>query len=211
MADPNTTGSAAAFLPDRLDLGSLRRAAADCTACPLHATGTQTVFGEGPADAALMLVGEAPGDQEDKAGRPFVGPSGRLLNEALEAAGLDRAVCYITNAVKHFKWEGRGQRRIPAKPNAAEMRACSPWLEAELAVVKPRVVVGLGAVAGQALFGPAFRVTKQHGTFISSPHAAHVLGTFHPSAILRSRNREEDMAKLVADLRKAASALDGAE
>lgn len=211
MARSSPTGSAAAFLPDTLDLGSLRRAAAKCTACPLHATGTQTVFGEGPADATLMLVGEAPGDQEDKAGRPFVGPSGRLLNEALEAAGLDRAACYVTNAVKHFKWEGRGQRRIPAKPNAAEMRACSPWLETELAVVKPRVVVGLGAVAGQALFGPAFRVTKQRGAFLPSPHAPHVLATFHPSAILRSRNRAADMTLFIADLRKAASALDGAE
>ncbi len=202
--------SAAAFLPDRLNLTSLREAADGCTACPLHLTGTQTVFGEGPARARLVLVGEQPGDREDLEGHPFVGPAGRLLDEALEEAGIDRATAYLTNAVKHFKWQARGKRRIHQKPNAAEIAACRPWLDAELTVVRPEALVCLGATAAQALLGRQFRVTRDRGRLLDSELAPVTLATVHPSSILRAPDEEarrRDRALFVEDLRVAAAAL----
>src|SRR3954449_10221379 len=168
MAQTVDTGTAADYLPQRLSLSSLREAAAGCQACPLWRTATQTVFGEGAARSELMLVGEQPGDREDREGHPFVGPAGRLLDEALEEAGIDRARAYVTNVVKHFKWQARGKRRIHAKPSWSEIAACRPWLEAELAVVKPEVLVCLGATAAQALLGKQFRVTKERGVPVAS-------------------------------------------
>jgi uracil-DNA glycosylase family protein len=199
--------TAADYLPARLSQSSLREAAAVCRGCELWRTATQTVFGEGPAGAAVMFVGEQPGDQEDQQGRPFVGPAGRLFDQALEEVGIDRTQVYVTNAVKHFKWQPRGKRRIHQKPNWAEMTACKPWLEAELAVVKPRVLVALGATAGQALLGRQFRVTKQRGELIDSPLAEYVLATIHPSAILRAEDRDREYAGFVADLEKIAELL----
>jgi uracil-DNA glycosylase family protein len=199
------------LLPDRLSLPALRAAAADCKACPLWRTGTQTVFGQGLRRADVMLVGEQPGDREDRAGRPFVGPAGGLLDRALADAGIDRREVYVTNVVKHFKWEPRGKRRIHKKPNASEIRACRPWLDSELSVVKPRVVVCLGATAAQALLGPKFRVTQQRGTFVDSDLAEFVTATIHPSSILRAPDdeaRREQFEGLVGDLRLAADALD---
>jgi DNA polymerase len=193
---------------NRLD--ELRDEAAGCRACPLWKTGTQTVFGEGAARATVMFVGEQPGDQEDKAGRPFVGPAGRLLDEALAAAGIDRDAAFVTNAVKHFKWEARGKRRIHAKPSWSEVAACRPWLDGELAAVKPAVLVCLGATAAQALLGRAFRVTKERGTWVESDLAEHVTATIHPSAILRQRtdeDRHREMDAFVEDLRLVASVL----
>lgn len=191
-------------------LAQLRRDAADCRACPLWQTGTQTVFGEGAADAEVLLVGEQPGDQEDRAGRPFVGPAGRVLDEALELAGIDRSTTYVTNAVKHFKWTARGKRRIHAKPSWSEVSACHPWLQSELEVVRPSVVVCLGATAAQALLGRQFRVTKQRGEWVDSDLAEHVTATIHPSAVLRMRTdeeRHEEMARFVDDLKLVASVL----
>jgi len=186
----------------------LRRIAAGCTACPLYANATQTVFGEGNIHAALMLVGETPGDQEDRAGRPFVGPAGRLLDKCLAAAGIERDAAYVTNVVKHFKFEPRGKRRIHKKPNAIEIRACVPWLEAEIERVKPRVLVCLGATAAQALLGPAFRVTQRRGELVPSNLAPRVLATVHPSSLLRADdNRDAAIAQFVDDLRQAAKAL----
>ena len=202
--------SAAAFLPSRLNLTSLRRAAQGCTACPLHLTGTQTVFGEGRAGARLVLVGEQPGDREDLEGRPFVGPAGRLLEEALEEAGIDRATAYLTNVVKHFKWQGRGKRRIHQKPNAAEIAACRPWLDSELTVVRAEALVCLGATAAQALLGRQFRVTRDRGLLLDSELAPVTLATVHPSSILRAPDEEarrRDRALFVEDLRVAAAAL----
>jgi DNA polymerase len=201
---------AAEFLPDRLTLAALRSAAAGCRGCELWRCGTQTVFGEGTERARIMLVGEQPGDREDLAGRPFVGPAGRLLDEALEEAGIERDEAYVTNAVKHFKWEPRGPRRIHAKPNAREVAACRPWLDAELAAVEPEVLVLLGATAAQALLGRAFRVTQSRGQVLEPEYGVATVATIHPSAILRQREREErarERAALVADLRVAASAL----
>jgi uracil-DNA glycosylase family protein len=203
--------SAAEYLPERPTLPRLRAAAAGCRACPLWQTGTQTVFGEGGASARLMLVGEQPGDQEDTQGRPFVGPAGRLLEQALVQAGIDRDDAYLTNAVKHFKWEARGKRRIHAKPAWSEQVACRPWLEAELAVVAPRVLVCLGATAAQSLLGKQFRVTKERGRWLDSELAEHVTATIHPSAVLRQRDgesRRRELAGLVADLTLVASVLD---
>ena len=190
-------------------LTTLREAAAGCRACPLWQIGTQTVFGEGPEDAELMLVGEQPGDREDREGRPFVGPAGRLLDEALEEAGIDRTRVYLTNAVKHFKWRAGGKRRIHAKPNWSEIAACRPWLDSELEVVRPDVLVCLGATAAQALIGRSFRVTKQRGEPVESDLAPHVLATIHPSAILRAdaERRKIERAALVKDLEVAASLL----
>ena len=193
------------------ELETLRRDAADCRACPLWQTGTQTVFGEGAASAQVVFVGEQPGDQEDKQGRPFVGPAGRVLDEALELAGIDRSTTYVTNAVKHFKWTARGKRRIHAKPNWSEIAACNPWLQSELEVVEPSVVVCLGATAAQALLGKQFRVTKQRGTWVESELAPHVTATIHPSSILRQRSDEErhkEMAGFVADLELVAAVLE---
>jgi uracil-DNA glycosylase family protein len=197
-----TEGTAAAYLPDRLSLSALRERAAGCQACDLWKTGTQTVFGEGAKQSQVMLVGEQPGDYEDREGRPFVGPAGQLLDRALEEAGIDRGLAYVTNVVKHFKWQARGKRRIHQKPNWAEMTACRPWLEAELQVVKPAVLVCLGATAAQALLGRDFRVSRQRGQLVDSPLAPHVLATVHPSAILRADEREAEFAAFVADLRK---------
>jgi uracil-DNA glycosylase len=201
--------TAAALVPERPSLPKLREAAAGCTACDLYKTGTQTVFGEGARSAEAMFVGEQPGDQEDKAGKPFVGPAGRLFDEALEDAGIDRTQVYVTNVVKHFKWVGRGKRRIHQKPNWQEIAACRPWLDAELAVVEPRVLVCLGATAAQALLGRQFRVTKERGRPVESELAEHVLATIHPSAILRSdpETREQEYAAFVADLRSVAALL----
>ena len=202
--------SAAAYVPERPTLPRLRKAAADCRGCALWENATQTVFGEGPAPAELMLVGEQPGDQEDQQGHPFVGPAGRLLDEALELAGIDRRLVYTTNAVKHFKWEARGKRRIHAKPTWSEQMACRPWLEAELAAVRPRVLVCLGATAAQSLLGKQFRVTKERGRWLDSDLAEHVTATIHPSAILRQRDtesRHRELGALVADLELVAGVL----
>jgi DNA polymerase len=204
-AAPHT---AAELIPPRPSLAKLRAAAARCTACPLHVHATQTVFGEGP-ERALMLVGEQPGDQEDRAGHPFVGPAGHLLDHCLAAAGIDRDKAYVTNVVKHFKWIPRGKRRIHGKPNAREIQACKPWLEAEIAAIKPTVVVCLGATAAQALLGPAFRVTRERGRLVPSALAPHVLATVHPSALLRARDAEREAAitRFVADLATVAPLL----
>jgi uracil-DNA glycosylase family protein len=202
--------SAAEFLPASITLPALRAAAAGCRGCDLWRCGTQTVFGEGTQRARIMLVGEQPGDKEDLAGRPFVGPAGKLLDEALEEAGIDRGDAYVTNAVKHFKWEPRGPRRIHAKPNAREVAACRPWLDAELAAVRPEVLVLLGATAAQALLGRGFRVTQSRGQLLEPEYGVPTLATIHPSAILRQREREDrhrELAALVADLRVAAAAL----
>jgi uracil-DNA glycosylase len=198
------------LIPERPTLPKLREAAAGCRACGLWRLGTQTVFGAGPRRARVMMVGEQPGDQEDRAGEPFVGPAGRVLDDALSAAGIDRGDAYVTNAVKHFKWKaGRGKRRLHQRPDAAEVRACRPWLEAELAVVRPTLLVLLGATAAQSLLGPKFRVTRERGRLIESDLAPLVTATVHPSSILRGDpdEREEAMAALVADLRGAERAL----
>src|SRR4051812_41868398 len=202
--------SAAERIPERPTLASVREAAKDCRACDLWKLGTQTVFGEGGRRAELMLVGEQPGDQEDIAGRPFVGPAGKLLDRALEEAGIDRAAVYVTNVVKHFKWEPRGKRRIHKKPNAGEITACRPWLETEIALVKPRAIVCLGATAAQALLGRHFKVTAHRGEFIPSPLAPLVLATVHPSSILRApddESRHREMKQFTEDLKTVAKAL----
>jgi DNA polymerase len=184
-------------------LEQLREEAAGCRACDLWKTGTQTVFGEGSARAEVMMVGEQPGDREDMEGRPFVGPAGHVLDQALEQVGIDRDIVYVTNVVKHFKWRPRGKRRIHQKPNAEEIRACRPWLEAELEVAQPRVLVCLGAVAAQALLGRQFRVTRERGQFVESALAERVTATVHPSSILRAPDAEARAAAMdgfVADL-----------
>ena len=192
-------------------LEGLTAAARGCTACPLFERATQTVFGEGPASARMLLVGEQPGDVEDLAGRPFVGPAGKLLDRALAEAGISRDRVYVTNAVKHFKWVPRGKRRIHSKPNSMEIQACFPWLEAEISAVKPQVVVALGATAAQALMGRSFRVTKQRGVPLASPLAPQVVATVHPSALLRAPDEETRRAetkRFIADLRAAAKLLE---
>jgi DNA polymerase len=199
------------LVPERPSLSRLREAAAGCRACPLWKTGTQTVFGEGLQKAEIVFVGEQPGDREDREGRPFVGPAGRVLDEALAEAGIDRRLAYVTNAVKHFKWEGRGKRRIHQKPNAEELAACRPWLDAELSVLDPQVLVALGATAAQALLGRSFRVTKQRGVPVESDLAPNVLATVHPSSILRAPDeaaRREAYAAFVADLQVVRKLLD---
>ena len=210
MAQQQLFDNAAPLVPENPTLPKLREAAAGCKACDLWKTGTQTVFGEGTRNAEIVFVGEQPGDKEDLAGRPFVGPAGRVLDEALEAAGIDRKLAYVTNAVKHFKWEPRGKRRIHAKPNWAELAACRPWLDAELAVVKPKVLVALGAAAAQALLGRQFRVTKQRGVPVESDLAPYVIATVHPSSILRQETDQDRAAafeELVSDLRTVAKLL----
>jgi DNA polymerase len=198
-----------ALIPEPPSLASLRSASAVCTGCDLYKNATQTVFGEGSERAELMLVGEQPGDREDLAGEPFVGPAGRLLDDALKEAGIDRSLAYVTNAVKHFKWEARGKRRIHKKPNLAEIDACGPWLEAEIRVVKPKALVALGATAAQTLYGKGFKVTQQRGTLLESGLAPIASATVHPSSILRSRgeDRATQMQALVADLVVVAQAL----
>ena len=202
--------TAADFLPDSLDYRSLSDAADGCQGCDLYKFATQTVFGEGPVRAEIMLVGEQPGDEEDIKGHPFVGPAGRLLSTALEEAGIDRRSVYLTNVVKHFKWEPRGKRRIHAKPNTAEIRACRPWLETELALVRPTALVLLGATAAQALLGRGFKVTERRGELIDSPLARVVTATVHPSSILRAPDnlaRREAMGAFVEDLRAVVRAV----
>lgn len=202
--------SARDFFPSRLTLPSMRKASRGCRGCQLYRDATQVVFGEGPADAQLMLVGEAPGDQEDQQGKPFVGPVGTLLDDALASAGMARERVYVTNAVKHFKWQFRGKRRLHSKPVSRELAACSPWLEAEINAVRPRVIVCLGATAAQLLLGRGFRVTRQRGDLIASPWAKWVMATFHPSAVLRapdSDTRRKMQLHLVDDLRDAVAAL----
>jgi DNA polymerase len=199
--------TAAPLVPERPSLPKLREAAAGCTACPLYKTGTQTVFGEGTSKAEVLFVGEQPGDQEDLQGKPFVGPAGKLFDKALEDAGIDRSQVYVTNVVKHFKWQARGKRRIHQKPNWSEIAACRPWLDAELEVVRPRVLVCLGATAAQALLGRDFRVTKQRGELVDSDLAENVIATVHPSSILRAddETREMEYRELVGDLEKVAA------
>lgn len=205
---PSTAAAPGAelFLPADRSLGSLAAAAQHCRGCPLWARATQAVFGEGPPGATLVLVGEQPGDVEDESGRPFVGPAGALLDRCLEDAGIDRETVYVTNAVKHFKWEPRGKRRIHSKPSRGEVRACAPWLDAELEVVAPRGIVLLGATAAQAVLGPTFRVTAHHGERLATDRATFAIATLHPSALLRapdSETRERQTADLVEDLRRA--------
>ncbi len=206
----SATRSAAEFLPSRLTLKNLRLAAAGCRGCDLYKYATQTVFGEGKSHAPMMLIGEQPGDSEDKMGRPFVGPAGNLLHEAMEQAGIAERDVYVTNAVKHFKFVIRGKRRIHVKPRVIEIRACRPWLEAEINVVRPKVIVTLGASAAQALLGPSFRLTAHRGHAVSSPFEVALFATIHPSAILRTpddRFRRSEMQQFVDDLRTAASVL----
>jgi uracil-DNA glycosylase len=200
---------ASELIPARGGLPTLREAADGCKACDLWKTGTQTVFGEGTSGAEVLFVGEQPGDQEDKQGRPFVGPAGRILNQAMVDAGIDRQKAYVTNVVKHFKWEPRGKRRIHQKPSWSEIAACRPWLDAELAAVKPRVLVCLGATAAQALLGRQFRVTRERGKPVDSELAEQVLATIHPSAILRAddADRDAEYAAFVDDLRVVAGLL----
>jgi DNA polymerase len=195
--------------PDSSSLSTVRQAARECTACHLYKKATQTVFGEGPKKAPIMLVGEQPGDYEDVAGKPFVGPAGKIMDRALEEVGIDRKKVYVTNAVKHFKWEPRGKRRIHQKPNSREIAACRPWLEAELRIVRPKLLVVLGATASQAVFGPSFRVTRERGKVLSSRFAPKVVATVHPSSLLRQpdeESRHREYKNFVADLRVAVKA-----
>jgi uracil-DNA glycosylase family protein len=198
--------TAAAFQPETLSMRALREAVQGCRGCPLYANATQAVFGEGKLTSEVMLVGEQPGDQEDLAGAPFVGPAGKLLDRALDEAGIDRGTTYVTNAVKHFKWKARGTRRIHDKPTWTETLACRPWLESELALVKPRALVLMGATAAQSLLGKSFKVTQNRGVPLDSDLAELVVATIHPSAVLRAENREEMFAGLVDDLRVVARA-----
>lgn len=204
------TTSAADFLPERRTLPVLREASKKCRGCNLWEKGTQTVFGEGAVDAEVMFVGEQPGDKEDLSGKPFVGPAGAILDKALVAAGIDRSKVYVTNTVKHFNWEPRGKRRIHKKPSAMHIAACRPWLDAEIAAVKPRVIVCLGATAAQALLGRTFKVTQRRGELIPSALASYITATVHPSSILRAPDettRHEEMARFIDDLKNVASAL----
>jgi DNA polymerase len=210
MSKNQTPGSATEFFPSRKSLKAFREAAEDCQACDLWKHATQTVFGKGPRRAEVFFIGEQPGNEEDLAGEPFVGPAGRLLEEALAAAGIDRAQTYVTNVVKHFKWEPRGKRRIHKRPNAGEIAACRPWLEAEIGLVKPKVIVCLGATAAQTLLGPKFRVSKQRGQFIESTLAPYMMATVHPSSILRApddETRHMEKRQFIDDLKKVARVL----
>jgi uracil-DNA glycosylase len=203
--------TAAPLIPPNPTIPKLRDAAANCRACDLWKRGTQTVFGEGSAKARVMLVGEQPGDQEDIQGRPFVGPAGKILDKALAEAGIDREDVYVTNAVKHFKWEPRGKRRIHKKPNSIEIAACKPWLEAEIEVVLPQVIVCLGATAAQALLGREFKVSTQRGVWVPSPLAPFVMATVHPSSLLRAPDEETrrlETRRFIADLKLVHKALE---
>ncbi len=205
--------TAAPLIPVRPSIDRLRAAAKSCRACPLWKTGTQTVFGEGSPDAKVMFVGEQPGNDEDLAGRPFIGPAGKLLDKVLDEVGIDRDEVYVTNVVKHFKWEPVGKRRIHKKPNSREIAACRPWLQAELDVIKPEVLICLGATAAQALLGKNFRVSQRRGELISSELAPFVMATVHPSSILRApddKKRHQARAEFVADMRKVAERIHSA-
>jgi len=196
-------------VPDTSSLNEVREAARSCTACHLYKRATQTVFGEGPKRAPIMLVGEQPGDYEDVAGKPFVGPAGKILDRALAEAGINRDEVYVTNAVKHFKWEPRGKRRIHQKPNSREVAACRPWMEAEMRLIKPKMVICLGSTAGQAFFGASFRVTRERGKVLSSKLAPKVVATVHPSSLLRQPDevsRDREYAHFVVDLKAALKA-----
>ena len=210
--EPSTSrnGIESRLIPTEPRISGLRAAAEECTACPLYRNATQTVFGEGPEHSPVMLVGEQPGDAEDLAGKPFVGPAGKLLDRCLAEAGIDRARIYVTNAVKHFKWVPRGPRRIHSKPGAVEIQACFPWLEAEIAAIRPRIVVALGATAAQALFGRAVRVTRDRGRPVPSALAPHAFVTIHPSAPLRAPDeatRHREILRFIEDLRQVAALL----
>ena len=198
------------LIPPRPTLTALKKAALTCRACPLWKLGTQTVFGAGRTSARIVLIGEQPGNEEDLTGKPFVGPAGKLLDRALSEAGIDRSQAYLTNAVKHFKWEPRGKRRIHKKPNASEINACRPWLEAELSLLKPKVVVCLGATAAQTFFGSKFKVTRERGKFFETAFAPVVMATVHPSSILRAfddESRRAQMKMFIKDLKRAATKL----
>jgi len=204
---PKTAGDASPLIPPRPTISKLQEAARGCRACPLWKTGTQTVFGDGSRTAKVVFVGEQPGNDEDLAGKPFVGPAGKLLDKALVEAKIDRDEVYVTNVIKHFKWEPRGKRRIHKKPNAGEIAACRPWLEAEIALVKPQIIVCLGATAAQALLGPKFLVSKQRGHFIESTLAPYIMATVHPSSILRApddESRHAEKRRFIDDLKKVA-------
>jgi len=206
---PKTT-SAENLIPKQLTLPALKDAAADCQACDLWKKGTQTVFGDGRSRSKVMFVGEQPGNEEDLTGKPFVGPAGKLFDSALAEAGINRKQTYVTNVVKHFKWEPRGKRRIHKKPNAQEISACRPWLETEIVLVKPKIIVALGATAAQALLGSKFRVTRQRGEFIESTLAPYVMATVHPSSILRApddETRHLEYRRFVDDLKKLSRVL----
>ncbi|HYV28676.1 MAG TPA: UdgX family uracil-DNA binding protein [Candidatus Eisenbacteria bacterium] len=209
-----TAQGSSASITGRLSLDQLRKRAQNCRACPLWKRGTQTVFGTGSEKASVIFIGEQPGNEEDLAGKPFVGPAGKLLYKALAEAGIDRTKIYVTNAVKHFKWEPKGKRRIHKKPNAREVAACRPWLNAELAALKPKVLVCLGATAAQALLGKEFRVSRDRGKFVQSMLAERVLATVHPSSILRipdDEMRKVELGRFIKDLGKVAKAIQGLE
>ena len=199
------TNSAAEFIPAQKTLPALRQAVQSCRGCDLYRYATQAVLGEGPRSSLIVFIGEQPGDEEDRQGRPFVGPAGRLFDRALEEGGIDRSTVYITNAVKHFKFEERGKRRLHNKPNGFEVKACRPWLETEIKLIQPPIMVCLGATAAQSIFGSAYRVTKERGLFVENSWAPHVTSTVHPSAILRAPDEEQrhlDYQKFVDDLKK---------
>lgn len=209
-SNASTASSAAAFIPEEPTLASVRAAAAECRACDLWKVGTQTVFGDGGNDAEVMLVGEQPGDQEDRTGKPFVGPAGQLLDRALVEAGINRQKTYVTNVVKHFKWVAKGRRRIHQSPDSWEITACRPWLETEILLIKPQIIVCLGAIAAQTLIGKQFRVSRQRGMFIGSSLAPFVIATVHPSSILRIPDdaaRAGATRQFVDDLKKVATQL----
>ena len=199
------SSSAAEYIPEHPSPRSLREAVQRCRGCDLYARATQAVFGEGPNSAEIVFIGEQPGDEEDRQGHPFVGPSGKLLDRALAEAGIDRSLVYVTNAVKHFKFEERGKRRLHKKPNGLEIRACRPWLEAEINLIQPRIIVCLGATAAQTIFGGTYRLTKERGQFVQNSWAPHVTSTVHPSAILRAPDEEQrhlEYEKFDGDLKK---------
>ncbi len=199
------SASAADYIPEHLTPRALRESVQSCQGCNLYRWATQAVFGEGPNSAQIVFIGEQPGDEEDRQGRPFVGPSGKLFDRGLAEAGIDRSQVYVTNAVKHFKFEERGKRRLHTKPDSMEIRACRPWLEAEINLIQPEIIVCLGATAAQTIFGNTYRLTKERGIFVRNSWAPHVTSTVHPSAILRARDQEQrrvEYEKFVADLKK---------
>jgi DNA polymerase len=207
---PATPTTAADYIPEHPTLRALREGVQKCRGCDLFRYATQAVFGEGPRSTRVVLIGEQPGDEEDRQGHPFVGPAGRLLNKALDEAGIQRADVYVTNAVKHFKFEERGKRRIHKKPRVSEVKACHPWLEAEISLVQPEIIVCLGATAAQALLGPKFRLTKERGKFVEHPWGPHVTATIHPSAVLRApdaEQRDQEYREFVDDLKRVRNVL----